>query len=51
VIEATPQNCTADQIAVIEYVDDILLRGDAEQKHDLKSMFMLEDLEDGDFAA
>lgn len=51
VMEATPQNCTKDLTAVIDYVDEILLHGSAKQKQKLKAKFMLEDLEDADFGA
>ncbi len=49
--EATPQNCSKDLSLVIDYVDDVLLQGDAAQKKALKDAFMLHDLEDADFAA
>lgn len=51
VMEATPQNCSKDLQAVIGYVDDILLHGSPNQKQKLKAKFMLEDLEDADFAS
>ncbi|KAF1961954.1 hypothetical protein CC80DRAFT_401871 [Byssothecium circinans] len=47
--EATPANCTADQVAVINYIDGVLLNGTAAQKKALKDKFKLGDLEDTDF--
>ncbi|KAI0002342.1 peptidase S28 [Xylariaceae sp. FL0662B] len=49
--EATPQNCSADLTAVIDYVDAVLLRGSPKEKADLKHRFKLGDLKDADFAA
>lgn len=51
VMEATPANCTKDLTNVIEYIDDILLHGSAKQKQKLKAKFMLQDVEDADFAS
>lgn len=51
VLEATPQNCSTDLIAVIEYVDNILLHGNSSEKTKLKDLFLLGDLEDADFAS
>jgi hypothetical protein len=49
--EATPRNCSSDVNAVINYVDLVLSFGSKKRKQELKKKFMLEDLEDGDFAA
>ncbi|OTB03266.1 hypothetical protein M426DRAFT_322045 [Hypoxylon sp. CI-4A] len=49
--EATPQNCSADVNAVINYVDSTLLNGTAKAKIELKNKFLLGDLEDADFGA
>ncbi|KAL2265025.1 hypothetical protein VTJ83DRAFT_7535 [Remersonia thermophila] len=49
--EATPRNCSADVDAVINHVDRILTRGTPRQKRELKEKFLLQDLEDEDFAA
>ncbi|RDW73596.1 hypothetical protein BP5796_07038 [Coleophoma crateriformis] len=51
VLEATPQNCSTDLIAVIDYVDNILLHGNSSEKTKLKDLFLLGDLEDADFAS
>ncbi|KAK0643964.1 serine-type peptidase-like protein [Cercophora newfieldiana] len=50
VMEATPQNCSADLQAVITHVDETLLNGSPKVKADLKAKFKLEDLTDADFA-
>ncbi|KAI1080058.1 peptidase S28 [Whalleya microplaca] len=49
--EATPQNCSSDLSAAIEYIDTILLHGAPNEKAELKNKFKLGDLEDADFAA
>ncbi|KAI0157148.1 peptidase S28 [Hypoxylon sp. FL1284] len=49
--EATPQNCSSDLNAVIDYVDSVLLKGSPMEKAKLKDMFMLGGIEDADFAA
>jgi len=51
VIEATPQNCSADIQAVISHVDKTLLHGSPQQKRELKAKFQLDDLTDADFGA
>ncbi|MDF2435135.1 MAG: hypothetical protein JWP44_4766, partial [Mucilaginibacter sp.] len=51
VMEAAPQNCTKDLTAVIEYIDAVLLHGSLKQKQKLKAKFMLDGLEDADFAS
>lgn len=48
---ATPKNCSADVNSVIEYVDFVLTFGSHKQKDDLKKKFLMEDLEDADFAS
>lgn len=50
-MEATPQNCSADLIKVIDHVDHILFNGSSCEKKKLKNMFHLGDLEDADFGA
>ncbi|KAI0886394.1 serine carboxypeptidase S28-domain-containing protein [Annulohypoxylon maeteangense] len=49
--EATPQNCSTDLNAVIDYVDSVLLHGSPKEKTQLKAKFQLTNLEDADFAA
>jgi hypothetical protein len=49
--EATPQNCSKDLSAVVNYIDDVLKHGSEKQKNKLKAKFMLEELEDKDFAS
>jgi len=49
--EATPQNCTKDLSAVIDHIDEVLKHGSETQKNKLKAKFLLQDLEDADFAA
>ncbi|EAA29065.1 hypothetical protein GE21DRAFT_9703 [Neurospora crassa] len=51
VLEATPQNCTKDLTAVIDYVDSVLLHGTPKAKRELKSKFKLQNLTDADFAS
>ncbi|KAL1850398.1 hypothetical protein VTK73DRAFT_9690 [Phialemonium thermophilum] len=51
VMDATPQNCTRDLTAVIDYVDEVLIHGSPAQKKKLKDRFLLGDLEDADFAS
>lgn len=51
VIEATPKNCSKDLNEVIEHMDGVLLHGSEEEKSTLKAEFMLEGLEDADFAS
>ncbi|KAI0480961.1 peptidase S28 [Xylariaceae sp. FL0804] len=51
VLEATPRNCSADLVAVVEHVDATLLRGSPAAKRALKEPFGLADLEDADFGA
>jgi len=51
VLEATPQNCTNDLDAAINYMDKLLLNGTHEQKVALKTKFMLQDLTDADFVS
>ena len=51
VLEATPQNCSSDLNNVIDYIDEVLLNGEDDQKQKLKDRFMLGDLEDADFAS
>lgn len=48
--QATAQNCSTDLINVIQYVDNILQHGTSAQKAALKTPFMLQDLDDADFA-
>ncbi len=48
--EATPQNCSSDLSAVIDFIDGVLTYGSEHQKQQLKADFLLEDLEDADFA-
>jgi hypothetical protein len=40
-----------DIVAVVEYIDNILLGGDEQAKQDLKNQFQLGSLRDDDFAA
>ncbi|CAK7263729.1 hypothetical protein SEPCBS119000_000631 [Sporothrix epigloea] len=47
--QATVANCSTDQIHVMDYIDSILINGTSQDKASLKAMFMLDDLEDGDF--
>ncbi|EFX02097.1 serine-type peptidase [Grosmannia clavigera kw1407] len=47
---ASPANCSADLVATIAHVDEVLTSGSLSQKLDLKASFLLEDLEDADFA-
>jgi hypothetical protein len=49
--EATPQNCSADVNAVINYVDLVLSFGSKKRKQELKNKFLLGELEDEDFAS
>ncbi|KAI1399038.1 peptidase S28, partial [Hypoxylon fuscum] len=51
VLQATPANCSSDLIAVIDYVDSVLLHGSAREKAKLKNKFMLGNLQDADFAS
>ncbi|KAF4126088.1 Serine carboxypeptidase S28 [Geosmithia morbida] len=51
VLEATPENCTADVTAVIDHIDHLLLHGSETDKESLKKKFKLQELEDADFAA
>ncbi len=45
-----PKNCSKDISTVIDYMDNILMHGTADQKHSLKQKFGLESLEhDDDF--
>jgi hypothetical protein len=45
-----PKNCSKDLSLVIDYMDDILMTGNAQNKTDLKTMFGLQDVEhDDDF--
>jgi pimeloyl-ACP methyl ester carboxylesterase len=46
-----PKNCSADIQKVIEYVDNVLTTGTAQEQLDLKKMFDLQDLQNDDFAA
>jgi hypothetical protein len=48
--QATPQNCSTDQNLVIDYIDGVLLNGTPEKKAALKHKFMLDGLDDADFA-
>ncbi len=48
--EATPKNCSADVDKVVNYVDLVLTHGSEKKKRELKEKFMLEELEDEDFA-
>ncbi|KAF2654875.1 hypothetical protein K491DRAFT_693417 [Lophiostoma macrostomum CBS 122681] len=49
--EATPANCSADLNTVINYIDTTLTTGSDSDKAALKAKFLLDDLEDADFAA
>jgi hypothetical protein len=49
--EATPKNCSADVNLVINYIDNILTFGSQKEKAKLKAKFLLENLEDADFAS
>ncbi|KAK0617504.1 serine carboxypeptidase S28-domain-containing protein [Immersiella caudata] len=51
IMEATPQNCSADLQAVIAHVDDILGSGTPQEKIELKAKFKLNGLTDADFAS
>lgn len=48
--KAAPLNCSTDFRKMIEHVDRVLLTGDSEEKTTLKKLFMLEGLEDVEFA-
>lgn len=51
-MEGMPANCSADVQAVVQYVDNVLLNGTAEDKSMLKAMFGAETLvNDDDFAS
>ena len=50
VLEATPSNCSLDQQAVIQYVDNTLSNGTLKEKAQLKAKFNLTGLQDADFA-
>lgn len=47
--EATPQNCSTDLNAVIDYIDGVLTYGADSEKQALKDKFQLGDLVDADF--
>jgi len=47
--EYMPKNCSKDVTAVIDYVDNILLKGTNKEKTALKKEFGLQDLGDEDF--
>ena len=46
--EGMPKNCSKDVNLVIDYMDNILLNGTAQQQHDLKAKFGLETVEHND---
>jgi len=45
-----PKNCSTDTGLVVDYVDNILSAGTAEEKTALKSKFGMQDTQDDDFA-
>ena len=45
-----PKNCSADVEKVIDYIDDVLMRGSESEKRELKAKFGMEGVEhDDDF--
>lgn len=51
VLEATPQNCSADVQAVVAHVDKVMMHGSQKERLALKAKFKLSDLTDADFGA
>lgn len=51
VLEAAPTNCSTDVDKVISHIDHVLLHGGEADKKKLKKKFLLDELEDADFAA
>jgi len=50
--EGMPKNCSSDLSKVIDHIDGVLLDGTSQEKHNLKAMFGLQDIEhDDDFGA
>lgn len=50
--QGMPKNCSKDVNLVIEHMDSVMLTGTEDEKHELKAMFGLEDVEhDDDFMA
>lgn len=50
VAKAAPVNCSTDLVALMAYVDGILLAGSGAEKTALKALFLLQDLGDVEFA-